>query len=130
MLSRKERSAILVTSSMAAKRPMPGMTTYSASKSFCSFVAEGLSWEVQEKIDVIAFEPAGVSTKMLKKKAGGMVLSEEEAVVGALADLGHERRSSGGFVHDFMSFAGSYVPNWTISAMMFKAMKSAGLKMF
>ena len=84
---------------------MPGGATYSAAKSFCSFMAEGLSWEVRQKIDVLAFEPAGVSTKMTKKKAGGFVLSEGEAVVGALSDLGFERRTSGGFVHDLMSCA-------------------------
>ena len=78
---------------------------------------------MREKIDVLVFEPAGVSTKMLKKKAGGVVLGEREAVVGALCDLGHETRSSGAFVHDFMSCAGSLVPNWMISNMMFKNLK-------
>ena len=43
----------------------------------------------------------GVATKMSNAKSGGLVLSTEEAVVGALADLGHERVSFGNVRHDF-----------------------------
>ena len=55
MLKSKKKSAIIVTSSVMGAYPYPGLTTYSAAKSFSSFVAEALNFELKDKIDVISY---------------------------------------------------------------------------
>ena len=62
----KQKSAILVTSSGLGSLPFPNMLTYSASKSFASFLAEGLNYELKHKgIDVISYQAGMVKTKLL-----------------------------------------------------------------
>lgn len=69
-----KRSAILVTSSVLGTLPLSGTITYSASKSFVSFLAQGLNYELKNKVDVISFEPGEVETKMLSGHKGrGMI---------------------------------------------------------
>jgi short-subunit dehydrogenase len=71
----KQRSAILVTSSGLGSIPFPNMLTYSASKSFASFLAEGLNYELKDRgIDVISYQAGMVKTKLLgdeMSKSGG-----------------------------------------------------------
>ena len=55
MLARDKRSAIVVTSSGMGGAPTPGILSYSSSKSFSSFLAEGLNIELKSKVDVISF---------------------------------------------------------------------------
>jgi short-subunit dehydrogenase len=53
MLARSKRSAIVVTSSVFGQRPVGGASiVYSATKSLASFLAVGLSYELEAKIDV------------------------------------------------------------------------------
>ena len=54
----KLKSGILVTSSLLGERPFPGMLTYSASKSLAGFIAEGLNFELQGKVDVLNYCPS------------------------------------------------------------------------
>ena len=42
-----KRSAIVVTASIAALHPASGSTTYSATKTFASYLAEGLNYELK-----------------------------------------------------------------------------------
>ena len=53
MLEREKRSAIVVTSSGLGKIPVAGTTVYAATKAFVSSFAQGLRYEVEDKIDVI-----------------------------------------------------------------------------
>ncbi len=55
MLAREKRSAIVVTSSGLGSAPIPGILAYSMSKSFSSFLAEGLNVELKNKVDVLSF---------------------------------------------------------------------------
>lgn len=65
MLGRAKRSAIAVTSSALAMYPMSGILPYSMSKTFSSFLAEGLNVELKDKVDVMSFQPGEVQTKLL-----------------------------------------------------------------
>ena len=49
------RCAIIITSSGLGSLPVPGCISYSASKSFSSFIAEGLNFELKEWIDVMSY---------------------------------------------------------------------------
>ncbi len=55
LLSRKQRSGIIVVSSGLGSMPVPGILTYSCAKAFSSYLAEGLNYELKDKIDVISF---------------------------------------------------------------------------
>ena len=55
---------MIITSSVTGNRPMPGFCTYAATKSFDSFIAEGLNFEFKDKIDVMSYKPSAVETLM------------------------------------------------------------------
>lgn len=58
MLKRDKRSAIIVTSSLAAIRPMPMSVVYCAQKIFATYLARGMALEMGNRIDVLSFNPA------------------------------------------------------------------------
>ena len=62
------KGAIVATTSVAAKRVCAGFVPYSACKSFVSHFFEGISFELQGKIDVMSYIPGEVATKMIFKK--------------------------------------------------------------
>jgi len=66
ILARGKLAAIVVTSSGLALLPVPMVTTYCATKSFVSFIAVGLSYELEDKVDFMTWECGGVTTKMTK----------------------------------------------------------------
>merc|ERR1712048_137935 len=70
MKARKERSAIMVTSSFAAERPMPGFNIYCATKAIASYLAIAVNYELQFKIDVTVFHPGLVMTRMMRRMRG------------------------------------------------------------
>lgn len=118
MAARKQKSAIVVTSSVFGARPVGGASiVYSATKSLASFLAVGLSYEQQGKIDVLAWEAGEISTKMSKKKVGMNVLSVHEACVGMLKDIGRERVTNGNAIHDMLNRALNKVPLKFINKM-------------
>jgi len=68
MLARKEKSAIVVTSSGLGSRPIAGCVTYSAAKACSSFLAQALNYELQNKIDVMSWEAGPAGTKMFPEE--------------------------------------------------------------
>jgi short-subunit dehydrogenase len=118
MLARSKRSAIVVSSSVFGQRPVGGASiVYSATKSLASFLAVGLSYELEAKIDVLAWEAGEVATKMSKRKAGGFVLSVDSAVRGMFRDIGTERITNGALTHDLSSRIISMVPLYYVNKM-------------
>lgn len=75
LLARGKKSAIVTTSSVMGQRPMGGFLTYSATKSLASFIAIGLSYELEGKVDVMAWEAGEIATKLSKRKPGLNVLT-------------------------------------------------------
>ena len=65
---RTTRSAIGITSSVAADYPIGGSITYCATKRFVTDLAIGLNYELKDKIDVISYNPGFVATKLNSNK--------------------------------------------------------------
>jgi len=63
---KKVKSAILITSSIASTNPISYLATYSASKIFCNHIAEALFTEHKNEVDVLAYTPGYVVTKLVK----------------------------------------------------------------
>ena len=55
---------MIFISSVSADTPLPCILTYSATKSFCTYMGEGLNFEFKDTIDVISYRPASVDTNM------------------------------------------------------------------
>lgn len=47
---------------------MPGILVYSAVKSFVTFLAEGLHYELKNKVDVMSYAPGYVSTNLTNNR--------------------------------------------------------------
>jgi short-subunit dehydrogenase len=102
LLARKKKTAVIVTSSIAGLNPMPGMCAYVSSKSFVTMMSITLSYECQDKLDVLSFNPGVVATPMTTNTAGEAgATSAEESVAACLRDLGHgDRMTLGMACHD------------------------------
>ena len=123
LLSRTKRSGIVITSSGLGSVAVPGILTYSASKSFSSFLGQGLSTELKSKVDVVSFECGEVSTKLLGKRNGFGVITPPKATWGCLRDLGSFNLTHGSFKHDLiMSITPSFVMQMAINAMSKKVL--------
>ena len=98
------RSAIVIVSSMSSVMPMAGWVTYCCTKTFGSFLGAGLNFELKEHADVISYQPAYVSTKLLAKTRNfdANTISEDRATDVCFRDLGFEPASYGAFRHEFM----------------------------
>lgn len=102
LLQRKERSAVLNVSSGASLFPMPGFFTYSISKVFLSFFAQGLQAEatlLAHKIDFLDYTPMGVATKMSQQEANLAIKAPEVAATSSLDSLGKLTHSFGTLGH-------------------------------
>jgi len=110
MLKRKQRSAIIGTSSVAAYVAVPYYGLYSMSKVFLTYLIKVLQEESGDKIDCLSFNPGYVPSNMTKKsiKAKAMtaltVVQPERSVGKALNCLGREWITSGALRHDFMAW--------------------------
>ncbi len=81
---------------------MPGVLAYSMSKSFSSYLAEGLNIELKNKIDVLSFQCGEVNTKLIGTSRKGLsVISTSRATGGCLRDVGSTGLTYGSFIHDF-----------------------------
>ena len=101
LLERKERSAIVVVSSGLGGRPIPGCVTYSSAKACSSFMAQALSYEVRDKIDVMSYEAGPAGTKMFPVEKRAKMQPVGPSVDAMLRDLGRETKTNGGFKHDW-----------------------------
>lgn len=100
LLARGKLAALVITSSGLGSVPVAGILDYSCTKTFVDFLAQGLSYELEGKVDCLSWQAGEVSTKMLKRPAGGRVVTTEVAVKGMLKDLGKERMTRGCSTHD------------------------------
>ena len=107
----------MITSSGLGSVAVPGILTYSASKSFASFLGQGLNVELKDKVDVISFECGEVSTKLLGKRSGFGVITPKKATWGCLRDIGSFGMTNGSFTHEsIMSLTPSFVLQIAINA--------------
>lgn len=61
---------MIFTSSGLASFPASGFITYSSSKALVTYIAQGMNYELRDKIDVMSFEAGETSTKLLGKRKG------------------------------------------------------------
>ena len=89
---------------------------YSSTKAMVSNWGEAIHYEVDDKIDVLAWNPAGIKTKIFtegknmtqqeydKSSQSCTFLTPEQSVKGMLADLGRTAVSSGHIKHEFVAW--------------------------
>lgn len=108
---RKLKSGVLFTSSIAHAIPMPGLSTYSTVKRFITHLAQCLNFEFKGKVDVTAYNPGVVTTKMSHAKAESFkIITETRAADVAFKDLGCEISTSGSFRHEFREWQMLHYP--------------------
>ena len=105
--------------------PVAGVSAYSASKAYVSTLAQALSYEVVEKVDVVDWVSGEVSTKMLKQKNNSRTVQPDVAVKGMLDSLGYDRYTYGCRKHEIQNSMVFAVPVWVFSPMMYKVMCKA-----
>lgn len=122
LLKKNQRSAVLFTGSIARGLEIPGMTLYSASKQFVSFVAKGFGYELSDRLDVSVYEPGHVVTNMkalLELKTvqdyynGFSGLTANQAAKLALSALGRQRYTHGTLLHEATFWSMDLAP-WPI----------------
>jgi NAD(P)-dependent dehydrogenase (short-subunit alcohol dehydrogenase family) len=122
LIDRKERSAIIVTSSGLGARPVAGCVTYSAAKACSSYMAQALSFELGDKVDVMSWEAGPAGTKMMPPERRAKMHPVGPAVDGMLRDLGRTNLSYGPIRHDYQLSLFMAMPSCFLQNMMFKAM--------
>jgi len=88
---KKVKSAVLMTSSIAAEIPLSGMTIYSATKVFVNFLADGLFIEHRNKIDIMSYTAGFVITKLTadwKREVDYETITAKRAAEICFRDLG------------------------------------------
>lgn len=125
ILARKERSAIVVTSSGLGGRPIPGCVTYSAAKACSSFMAQALNYELKDKVDVLSWEAGVAGTKMFPPDQRAKKPPVGLGVDGMLKDIGYETLSYGGSTNDWKCSLFQNAPNFALYPMMFKGMSKS-----
>jgi short-subunit dehydrogenase len=119
-----KKSAITITSSGLGKLPVSGFLPYSCSKSFSTFLARGLSIELDGKVDVLGYEAGMVVTKFIegiKSKPDIQTISSEDAARCSLRDLGLTDVTSGHFKHELGNWQCMSMPDKLFGKIMLKA---------
>ena len=117
LMARPTRSAIVITSSVASWLPLVGGATYSATKAMERLFAESLHYETRHKLDVLAYTPGYVNTKLLDNPSGArttspLMVEPEDGVRAMHKDLVRGRATSCGSIkHSFTYFL---VSSWAI----------------
>ena len=76
---------------------------YAATKSFDTFIAEGLNHEFAGKIDVISYRPASVDSLMNPKKKGASgFINSAQAAQTCLEGLGRQAMTHGWWHHELI----------------------------
>lgn len=98
------RSAIYITSSLAAYTPVSGVAAYCASKAFEWYFSDALHYELNDqKVDILSYTPAGVETKLNKVTSNMSIITPERAAHTSLRDLGYDSATNGSIRHDIIN---------------------------
>jgi short-subunit dehydrogenase len=86
-----KKSGIFITSSIAARIAVPGVTTYCANKGFATMFGQGIQPELAGKVDVLVYEPGTIATKMLGQGPSFTAITPEMAAECSLRHMGMGR---------------------------------------
>ncbi|CAK8678792.1 unnamed protein product [Clavelina lepadiformis] len=109
---RYHKSAIINISGENAHQPIPGMAISSGAKSFIRQFSVAASYEYEDKIDIMSVQPLAVKKAKLNDSTPESVFVIEscEFAKSCLKQLGHERSTSGHWIHQLQSWAYSLIP--------------------
>jgi len=102
------------------------LTLYCATKIFCNYIAQALFIEHRNEVDVLAYTPGFVATKLIKElktKADSETISAEYAADVCFRDLGISPISAGALKHEWAKLAMSSIPESVISKEAMKKHK-------
>ena len=118
------KAGVVITTSGAGKYVMPGNTTYSATKTFATFIAEGLNYELQGRVDVMSYAAGQVATKLLgKTKSDFATIYSDRAAQVCFRDLGNESWTRGSKKHELNLFLYMEVfPKWFLNRTIWNIM--------
>lgn len=121
---RKERSAIVVTSSGLGSRPVAGCVVYSAANACSSFMAQALRHELKkDNVDVMSWEAGAAATKMFPQERRAKMRPVGPCVDAMLADLSNgEPVSYGSRAQHYQHSLFYAMPDRFIQPMMFGGM--------
>ena len=131
-MKREKRSALIVTSSRSETMPLVGHLIYSSTKKFVSYLAEGLNYEVRDKVDVMTFCPAFVETKFLKAGTADIkkdplsrimnhAITPDRAAEVCFRDIGIESKTHGAFAHEYAVQLMKILPKSIIDKKLMRA---------
>jgi short-subunit dehydrogenase len=124
LINREQLSALVVTSSGLGSAPIPGCVDYSCSKSFASYLAEGLNYELKGKVDCMSWQSGKVATKMNGSEADGShCVTRTVAVNGMFKDLGKESLTYGCLPHAKSMFIIGCLPFSMVQKKFFAGFK-------
>uniref|UniRef100_H2XN77 Uncharacterized protein n=1 Tax=Ciona intestinalis TaxID=7719 RepID=H2XN77_CIOIN len=128
---RYHRSAIVIIGGENANQPIPGMAISSGAKAFLRQFSVAASCEYEDKIDIMTVQPLAVNTKVLILRVQiFQVIDSERFARASLKQLGHERCTSGHWIHMVQSWVYSIFPEelklgfWT--KVLPRQMKNSG----
>ena len=113
-----------MTSSGLGVIPVAGTAVYAATKAYASSFAQALSYELEDKIDVIDWPCGEVRTRLLGDYGAKnpRAVSAELAVKGLLESIGHERVTWGPRTHETGLWQFTSMPVGFMNKVMFKGM--------
>ena len=96
-----ERGALVFVSSLASMLPNTGNLTYSATKTFCSYLGEGLFYELKDTVDVLNYMPSSVATNLTAAdtQQGGDYITPDRSAEVTFRDLAVEPNTCGDWKH-------------------------------
>ena len=103
-----KKAGILITSSIAARIAVPGVSTYCANKGFATMFGQGIHPELAGKVDVLVYEPGTMATKMLGKGPDFSIITPEVGAESSLRHMGMGQLTRGVLRH--------HIAGWSLTA--------------
>ena len=123
----QRRGVIINVSSISARRPVPLLSLYSASKAYCDHLSRALHHEYKDKGIVIqSVLPSFVATNMSRMKPSFTCPTAKDYVREALTTVGIENQTYGCFSHRLIGLGQDLMALWSpdlASNYLFKHLK-------
>jgi 17beta-estradiol 17-dehydrogenase / very-long-chain 3-oxoacyl-CoA reductase len=123
------KRGIINISSYFGLRPVPGLTTYSSTKSYISNFSSCLYQELKSikeiKFDILCMNPLFVRTKMVSKwKKNLLIRSPEDIVYSSFIKInGYKTHTYGHYIHSIQAIFLNFIPNFIFSQLIYNFYK-------
>lgn len=130
MITRKERSAVIITSSNTGSVPLPGFNLYSSSKIFESYISRSVGYELRDKIDFISLEPWLVITNQISNDMADLLtITSDRCAEVCLRDLGNTPMTNGAMRHDIATIGFKMLPSAIVNSGIMKKMETMAIEL-